>query len=288
MAKRTEDAWPPAPEPLPVATVDNHTHLEMDPWIPEARASVAEQISRAAAVGVDRMLTVGCDPAAAAWTAEVVADYDALVGGIAIHPNEAARIARKKGMAALDAAIEGIADLARVTPRIRAITETGLDYYRTKDEAGHKAQHHSFRAHIALAKELDLPMQIHAREATEDVLATLAADGAPERTIFHCFSGDAELAREVTAKGWYVSFAGPITFRNAHEARAAVAAAPFSQVLVETDAPYLAPQPHRGRPNAPYLMPHTVRVIAKVVGRPLADVCQQISETSEELYGPWF
>ncbi|WNB85096.1 TatD family hydrolase [Cellulomonas sp. ATA003] len=295
-------SWPPAPEPLPVAVVDNHTHLDTDAELDDGQAppSVAEQIARASAVGVPRMVQIGCDLPAARWTDRVVREHPALLGGVAVHPNEATLFAgavdpgpdglvprpRPEHAVGLDAAITEIADLARGNDRIRVIGETGLDHFRSGED-GRAAQVDSFRAHIALAKELGLALQIHDRDAHADVLAVLERDGAPERTVFHCFSGDVEMARLCADRGWYLSFAGPVTFAANVGLRDALAAVPLTQVLVETDAPYLTPHPYRGRPNAPYLVPLTMRTIADVHGVPLADACWTVAATSEAVYGPW-
>lgn len=276
-------AWPPTPEPLPHPVTDNHTHLDLaDSAAVSEPREVADLLAAAAAVNVPRAVQIGCDLPAARWTAQAVQQYPQLVGGVAIHPNEAPRLAQR---GELDAALTEIADLLR-GPRMRVVGETGLDTFRTGPD-GAAAQLQSFRAHIAMAKELDLPLQIHNREAHAAVLDTLARDGAPQRTVFHCFSGDAEMARFCAAQGWYLSFAGPVTFRNAEPLRQALREVPLNQVLVETDAPYLTPHPHRGAANASYLLPITVRAIAAVKNQPLPAVCQQIEQTSQEIYGPW-
>ncbi len=303
MSPRTRDrSWPPDPEPLPVAVVDDHTHLDTDAELPDGQAppTVAEQVARAAAVGVPRMVQIGCDLAAARWTDRVVREHAALLGGVAIHPNEATLFAgardpgpdglvprpRAEHARGLDAAITEIADLARANDRLRVIGETGLDHFRSGPD-GRAAQVASFRAHIALAKELGLVLQIHDRDAHAEVLDVLARDGAPERTVFHCFSGDVEMARTCAEHGWYLSFAGTVTFAGSGELRAALAAVPPGQVLVETDAPYLTPHPYRGRPNAPYLVPLTMRTVAQVQDVDLATACRTVAATSEAVYGPW-
>ena len=223
-----------------------------------------------------------------------------LVGAIAIHPNEAVMHAGAHDVGPdgqeyvpaphhatpLDDAIAEIAVLARANPRVRAIGETGLDYFRTGPR-GAAVQRDAFRAHLALARELSLPVQIHDRDAHSDVLAILQADGAPERTVFHCFSGDEAMAREVAANGWFLSLAGPITYKANDELRRAARAVPLSQLLVETDAPYLTPLPFRGQPNAPFVVAHTVRALALILEQPLERVCSVISDTSDQVYGPW-
>jgi len=176
--------------------------------------------------------------------------------------------------------------MAKEQERIRAIGETGLDYYRTGPE-GHAAQEQAFRDHIALAKELGLAMQIHDRDAHGDILRVLAHDGAPERTVFHCFSGDREMAEILAANGWYLSVAGTVTFAGAGELREAVASMPLTKLLVETDAPYLTPHPFRGRPNAPYMAATTVRAIAALHDVSLDVACSTLAETTVRVYGSW-
>ncbi len=161
-----------------------------------------------------------------------------------------------------------------------------MDLFRT-GPAGERAQRESFRAHLALAKELDLPVQIHDRDAHAEVIEVLLADGSPDRTVFHCFSGDAALARLAADHGWYLSFAGPLTFGANDALRAALAVTPPDLVLVETDAPYLTPHPFRGRPNAPYLLPHTVRRAAEIQGVGLESFCGAVVRNTERVYGTW-
>lgn len=270
----------PAPEPLPVPVPDNHAHLDMGRG--EPAPPVPQVLAAAAAVGVDRVVQIGCDVPAAQYTVQLVEAHPELLGGVALHPNEAPRLAAE---GALD---EGLVEIERLArhPRVRVVGETGLDYYRTGPE-GRQAQLDSFRAHIELAKRLDLTLQIHDRQAHQDVLSVLAEAGAPERTVLHCFSGDVGMARECLARGYYLSFAGPLTYRNADGLRAALAVAPVEQVLVETDAPFLTPHPHRGRPNTPAQLPFTLRVMADVLQVPLETLCETVAATSERLYGPW-
>ena len=275
-----EGAWPEAPEPLPVAVADNHAHLEFPAGDPPQ--SVDERLTQAAAVGVNRVVQIGCDVQAARWTADAVLTDARMVGGVAIHPNEAAVLSAR---GEYDAAFAEISQLVR-GERMRVVGETGLDFFRTGPE-GHAAQTAAFRDHIALAKETGLPLQIHDRDAHSEVIDILDRDGAPDVTVFHCFSGDAGMAKLCARRGWYLSFAGTVTFKNAHPLRAALSVTPLTQVLVETDAPFLTPHPHRGAPNAPYLIPLTMRTIAAVVDSPLATMCEQISATSDDLYGPW-
>jgi len=278
---------PAAPQPLPHPVVDNHTHLD------HARAGqpatpVAQALAEASAVGVTRMVQIGCDLAAARWTVETVAQHPQLLGGVALHPVEATRIVAEQGEPGLRAAFAEIEQLASA-PRIRVVGETGLDHYwvTPDDEVGRAAQVTSFRWHIDLAKRLDAVLQIHDRDAHDGVLRVLADEGAPRRTVFHCFSGDAEMARFCADQGWYLSFAGPVTFKNAEPLRQALLRVPLEQVLVETDAPYLTPSPYRGAPNAGYLVPYTVRAMAAVLQVDEGELCRRLDRTSTDVYGPW-
>ncbi|MEU0272697.1 TatD family hydrolase [Streptomyces sp. NPDC006307] len=267
----SKDAPPPLPEPLGVPVADSHTHLDMQ------SGTVEEALTKAAAVGVETVIQVGCDLKGSRWAAETAAAYDTVWAAVALHPNEAPRIvlgdpdgwsrqgAREGGGdAALDDALAEIDRLAAL-PEVKAVGETGLDYFRTGPE-GMAAQERSFRAHIEIAKRHGKALVIHDREAHADVLRILAEEGAPERTVFHCYSGDADMARTCAEAGYYMSFAGNVTFKNAQPLRDALAVAPLDLVLVETDAPFLTPAPYRGRPNAPYLVPITVRAMAAVKG----------------------
>lgn len=272
---------PAAPTPLPIAVVDNHTHLDIgrDGGPPP---SVAVAVAEARAVGVDRLVQIGCDLAGARFTVDVVGRYDAVLGGVAIHPNEAPRHATAGELASALAEIEALA----AHPRIRVIGETGLDYYRTGQE-GVSAQQESFRWHIDLAKRTGKALQIHDRESHEDVLRILAEEGAPEKTVLHCFSGDLPMARECVERGYYLSFSGTVTFKNARTLRDALAVTPLDRVLVETDAPYLTPVPYRGSANAPYLIPITVRAMAGTLNVDVPTLCRSLSDNSERVYGPW-
>ena len=273
-------AWPPVPEALPAPIVDNHCHLEYPAG--DEPLSVETRLAQAADAGVTRVVNIGCDLESARWTADAVARFPQMLGGVALHPNDAAVLAES---GEYEDAFAEIAALAR-GERIRVVGETGLDYFRTGPE-GRDAQLRSFRDHIALAKELDLPLQIHDRDAHADVIEVLLADGAPDVTVFHCFSGDAAMARLAVAEGWYLSFAGTVTFKNNDALRAAAAVTPPSRMLVETDAPFLTPHPHRGQPGSPAMAAITARTLADVLGMDLEAFCEQIWETSENLYGPW-
>jgi TatD DNase family protein len=269
------------PDPLPLPVVDNHCHLDMARH-GEPDTDIAAVLRAAAAVGVDRVVHIGCDLPAARQAPELATTYPGMLAGVALHPNEIPALAAAGELADALAEIERIA----AHPRVRVVGETGLDYYRT-EPPGRGVQADAFREHIAIAKRLGKPLQIHDREAHEDVLAILAAEGAPEVTVLHCYSGDIAMARECVARGYYLSFAGPITFKSARDLRDALSVVPLDRVLVETDAPYLAPTPHRGRTNAPALIPFTVRAMAGVLAVDVPTLCRALSDNAERLYGPW-
>lgn len=272
---------PPAPEPLPVPVVDNHLHLDIARH-GEERGDVGETIAAAAAVGVPRMVQIGCDLPGARETVAMIEEYAALLGGVSLHPNEIGRFPSSAALA------EGLAEIEALAahPRVRVVGETGLDYFRTGPD-GRPGQQEAFRWHIDLAKRLGKTLQIHDRDAHDDVLRVLDEEGAPERTVLHCFSGDVAMARVAVERGYHLSFAGPVTFSSAHGLREALAVVPLDRVLVETDAPYLAPHPWRGATNAPFLVPVTVRRMADVLAVDVPTLCAAIAENSERLYGPW-
>ncbi len=273
-------SYPPLPEKLAVAVYDNHTHLEIADG--DSPLDYREHLDRASSVGVRGVVQVGGDVETSRWSANMAAIEPRMLAAVAIHPNEAPAY---EARGELDNALAAIAEFAR-RPRVRAVGETGLDYFRT-DESGLAAQLRSFEAHIEIAKENGLALQIHDRNAHADVIRTLNRVGAPERTVFHCFSGDVEMARLCADNGWYLSFAGTVTFSNAGQTRDALAVTPRSLILVETDAPYLTPTPYRGRPNAPYLIPTTLRAMAAHLETDLALLAAQISSNTELVYGRW-
>lgn len=277
----THSAPPPAPDPLPLPIVDNHTHLDISREGHEP-VDVAAAIAAAKRVGVNRMVQVGCDLDGARWTVQVIDEHPELLGGIAIHPNEAPKHHERGDLAEALAEIEALA----AHPRVRAIGETGLDYFRTGPE-GVAAQQDSFRWHIDLAKRTGKALQIHDRDSHDDVLRILKEEGAPEKVVLHCFSGDVTMARECVDRGYYLSYSGTVTFKNARPLRNALAVTPLEHVLVETDAPYLTPAPHRGAPNAPYLTPVTLRLMADVLNVSVPMLCAAVSDNSEQVYGPW-
>lgn len=272
---------PPEPDPLPIAVVDNHAHLDIvRDDVPGL--SLADALAAAGRAGVDRIVQIGCEVDSARRSVALAREHHGLLAGVALHPNEAPRLAAR---GEIDPAYAAIAQLAH-DPRVRVIGETGLDYYRTGPQ-GRPAQHASFRWHIRLAKESEKVLQIHDRDSHADVLRILDEEGAPRHTVMHCFSGDVGFARACLERGLHLSFAGPVTFKNNHALRDALAITPLERLLLETDAPYLTPHPWRGATNASYLLPHTVRAAAGVLGVATATLCEAVSATSERLYGPW-
>ena len=283
---------PPSPEPLPGPALDSHTHLDIvlgerpaggehGEWASDD--DVDAEIAAAVAVNVPRLVQVGVDVPSSRWSAALAERHPNVLAAVALHPNEAG--AGKADGQALDTALAEIDRLAAL-PRVRAVGETGLDRYRTGPE-GWAAQEASFRAHIGIAKDRGVALVIHDRDAHEEILDVLEDEGAPEATVFHCFSGDVEIARRCVERGYVLSFAGTVTFGNAGYLREAAALAPVEQLLVETDAPFLTPMPHRGRPNASRLVPHTVRALAGITGTDLEELCAGLTATAERVFGSW-
>jgi TatD DNase family protein len=276
-------AFPPAPEPLEVAIYDNHCHLEfvfdedlgVMPW--------NENLDIAQGVGIKGVVQVGVTLESSKWCAELATKDPRVLAAVALHPNEAPLYENFEN---LDAAIAEIESLA-VHPRVRAIGETGLDFFRTEGDNSIKLQQHSFEEHIRIAKENNIALMIHDRDAHDEVVSTLKRVGAPDKVVFHCYSGDTELARICADNGWYMSFAGNITIKRNQHLRDSLAMAPKDLILIETDAPFLAPEPFRGRPNAPYLVPVTARFMADVRGEDLNQLCSQLALNTETVYGDW-
>ena len=280
---RRAGEFPPAPEPLAVPVFDSHTHLDItiqEAGVPGGGGDPVEAlITEAAKAGVDRLLQVGVDVESSRWGAELAARNSSVLAAVALHPNDAPRLPD------LDEGLREIEALA-AEPRVRGIGETGLDTFRTGDD-GRAVQELSFRTHIAIAKRYAKPLIIHDREAHADVLRVLDEEGAPEVVVLHCFSGDADFAAECVRRGYLLSFAGTVTFANAGNLREAAALTPPEQMLVETDAPFLTPVPFRGRPNASYLIPVTMRALAATTGADLDTLCATVSATGERVFGPW-
>jgi TatD DNase family protein len=268
---RTGDP-PPLPEPLAVPVLASHAHLDL------MEVDVDEALAAARSVGIDTVVQVGVDLASSRWSAEVASRYGDVHAAVAIHPNEAGR------GAAGDEALREIEQLAAL-PQVKAVGETGLDHFRTEGADGHRLQEESFRAHIAIAKRTGTTLVIHDRDAHDDVIRVLLEEGAPDRVVFHCYSGDAAMARTCAEHGWFMSFAGPVTFKANDDLREAVAVAPAELLLVETDAPFLTPMPFRGRPNAPYLVPLTVRSMAAARDVDLDALCATIAANGRRAFG---
>lgn len=268
---------PDLPDPLPVPVVDSHCHLDST----QAKSGLdpEEAIRLADEVGVSRIVQIGCDPEGCHWAVQAAERWTSVIAGVAIHPNDAARMGPD-----LAAGLELVETLAQ-HPRVRAVGETGLDYYRTPDTKGQAVQQDSFAAHIAFAKAYDKTLVIHDRDAHPDILDVLDAEGAPARIVMHCFSGGDQFARACLDRGAYLSFAGTITFKNNDHLRDALALTPLDRILVETDAPYLAPMPVRGRPNASYLIPYTARFLADTLAIELERMCQALNDNADAAFG---
>lgn len=276
-------AFAPMPEALEVPIYDNHCHLEF--VFDEAVGAMPwqENLNISEAVGIKGVVQVGVTLESSKWCAELATLDKRVLAAVALHPNEAPLY---KDIHSLDSAIAEIAELA-TQPRVRAIGETGLDFFRTEGELEIKLQQHSFEEHIRIAKENNLALMIHDRDAHDEVVATLLRLGSPEKVVFHCYSGDTALAQICAENGWYMSFAGNITIKRNQHLREALLAAPKELILVETDAPFLAPEPYRGRPNAPYLTPITARFMAEVRGEEINSFCNQLASNTENVYGSW-
>ena len=272
---------PPTPEPLPRPVVDSHCHLDIADGPEGSWLATEDALATAAAVGVSRIVQIGCDVPGARWAVAAATTHHEMVAGVALHPNEAPRLEIEKR---LDGALTEIESLARSSDRVRAVGETGLDYFRTGED-GRAAQHRSFRWHIDLARRLDRTLVIHDRDAHDDVLRILDEEGVPDRFVMHCFSGDVDFARACVDRGAWLSFAGTVTFKNAQPLREALRVVPQDRVLVETDAPYLTPTPYRGRPNASYLIPLTMRVMAAERGEDLAELCAAVTRNTSTAFG---
>ncbi len=256
------------PEPLPAPVIDSHCHLDISREPAAPALPLGDALALARAVNVVEVVQVGCDLDSARRAVGWSRDYPTVHAAVSLHPTDAAETGRRGG----DALDDSLAEIARLAadPAVVAVGETGLDHHWTTDAAGKAYQEESFRAHIRMARELDKTLVIHDRDAHDEVVRVLEDEGPPQRVVFHCFSGGVEMARHCVQAGWYLSFAGTLTFRNAVElrqaAQAAVEVAGLDRILVETDAPYLTPHPHRGQVNSCYLVPWTVRTLAEIAG----------------------
>jgi len=267
------------PPPLGAPLVDTHTHLDIT--AAQGQYSVADLLDLAQRCGVTAVIQVGVDLPSSRWAAAIAEEYPQVWAAVALHPNEVPALAAG-GL--LQEALGHIEELAAL-PQVRAVGETGLDYFRT-DERGRPVQQESFRAHIDIAKRYGRTLVIHDRDAHDDVVRVLLDEGAPERVVFHCFSGDAAMARICADNGWFVSFAGVVSFKNAEPLREALRVTPGDSLLVETDAPFLTPTPFRGRPNASYLIGHTVASMADTLAMDPIELAGILSANSERAFGP--
>src|SRR5690625_2711477 len=283
--RRRDRSRPDPPEPLPAPVTDAHCHLDIADG--DDSFDVSAAITAAAEVGVSRIVQVGCDVEGSRWAVDVAERRPSVVAAVALHPNEVPTLA---AAGTLQDALTEIDRLAGASTRVRAVGETGLDHFRTGDD-GWAVQEESFRAHLEIARRHEHAVMIHDRDAHADILRVLddvdRSGGLPDRGVFHCFSGDAEMAAHCVERGWFLSFAGTVTFRNAAPLRNALAVAPLSQVLVETDAPFLTPHPFRGRPNASYLIPHIVETMAEVKNVDLGTMCEAIQTNTDRAFGRW-
>ncbi|MGO2005059.1 TatD family hydrolase [Arthrobacter rhombi] len=277
---KRDTSYPPAPEPLAVPVMDNHTHLDFGDG--GVTVTVAQALDTANAVGVSGIIQVGCDVESSRFAVQAAHADPRVLAAVAIHPNDASRLAERGELGSALAEIDQLAG----DPRVRAVGETGLDYFRTGEE-GRPAQQESFRAHLEMAVRHGQAVQIHDREAHADIVRILGQVPVPDTVVFHCFSGDAELARICNAHGWYMSFSGTVTFKNSGDLREALAIADPSLVLVETDAPFLTPHPYRGRPNASYLIPYTVRSMADALQTGVDGLSERIAQNTTAAYGNW-
>ena len=272
--------YPPLPEKLTTTTVDAHCHLDIEDE--DIFMSVEDSLAKAKAVGITGIVQVGVDVPSSKWAVKTAKEFSQIHATVALHPNEAPVIALEKGESALDEAIAEIAELAKEDV-VRAIGETGVDFFRTSEE-GRAFQEKSFRAHIQIANKLNKPVMVHDRDAHLDALRILDDEKA-QQVIFHCFSGDKEFAQELVKRGWYLSFAGTCTFKNAQSLRDALQVTPLENVFVETDAPFLTPMPYRGYPNSSYMIPLTLATMAKEMNVDINTVADATRTNAEKLFG---
>nr|WP_133626610.1 TatD family hydrolase [Enemella evansiae] len=275
---RVKDELPPSPDPLPRPVIDSHCHLDTAEQV--TGLDPADALERAAAVNITRIVQVGTDVEGSRWAVEAARRFDTVVATVSIHPNDAARLGRT-GLP------DALAEIDRLAgeDRVRGVGETGLDYFRTTETELQQLQQESFAAHIAMATRHDRTLVIHDRDAHDDILAVLDAEGVPERVVMHCFSGDADFARACLDRGAWLSFPGPVTYKANSALREALRITPADRLLTETDAPFLVPVPWRGYPNASYLIPHTVRFMAAERGDDLDELCDSLTSNAFAAFG---
>jgi TatD DNase family protein len=268
----------PLPEPLPAPTIDSHCHIELIAKSAPDSAEVKAVLDEAFAAGIEQVVQIGYDLEQSRWSVGVAQAWiGRALAAVALHPNEAPVVDD------LDEQLREIEELA-AHPRVRGIGETGLDYFRTPEELREK-QEFSFRSHIAIAKRTNKALIIHDRDAHEDILKVLKEEGAPQKVVFHCYSGDAEMAKECIRAGYFLSYSGTVTFKNAPDLREALKITPLTNLLVETDAPFLTPAPFRGALNSPAQIARTIRFMAEVLERPVEELCHATRENALALFG---
>jgi len=265
--------------PLEGPVVDTHCHMDVSFDESHVLPDVNSAMAAAKAVNVTKVIQVGCDVASSKWAAETALNHPDVWATVALHPNAAAHDPN------LDLSLAAIAELAEL-PQVRGLGETGLDYYRT-DKSMAAAQHVSFKAHIDIAKKVGKALIIHDRDAHKDVIDTLQNYGCPEVVVFHCFSGDVQMAKICADAGWYMSIPGVVTFKNAQQLKDAVQEIPDHLLLVETDSPYLTPAPNRGLANSAANIPWTVRAICEVRGQSEQEVCKNLFSNAARVFGPF-
>lgn len=276
--------YPALPEPLSVGIYDNHTHLQMVRHGEEdISIDVNTALDLAVAAGVVGVVYVGTDVESSEYAVHLAEQDTRVLAAVALHPNDAAELEVSGNLDTHLAKIEALAD----HPRVRAFGETGIDFFRTESELGRSGQIRSFEAHIEWAKKFGKAVQIHDREAHDEVVSTLKRVGAPEKTVFHCFSGDIELAKICAENGWYTSFAGTVTFKNSTKLQEAAKYIPAELIMTETDSPFLAPQPYRGRPNSSFATVYTLRFLAELRGVDPEELATQVAENTRHVYGEW-
>ena len=268
----------PLPEPLPSPTIDSHCHIELIAKSAPDSLEVKAVLDEAAAVGIEQVVQIGYDLEQSRWSVGVAEAWiGRALAAVALHPNEAPVVEN------LDEQLREIEKLADRS-RVRGIGETGLDYFRTPEELRER-QEFSFRRHIAIAKRSNKALIIHDRDAHEDILRVLQEEGAPDKVVFHCYSGDAQMAELCIRAGYFLSFSGTVTFKNAPQLREALVLTPLTQLLVETDAPFLAPAPYRGSLNSPAQVARTIRFMAEVMERPVEELCQATQANALAIFG---
>ena len=246
--------------------VDSHCHL------PSLTGGAEAALERARAAGVDGVVCVGTDLATSQASIEIAAQHVDVAATVGLHPHDASK---------LGAEWDELVALAS-TPSVVAVGETGFDFYYRHSAADE--QEAAFRAQIGLAQRLGLALVIHTRDAWNDTFRVLGDAGVPERTVFHCFTGGPEEARRALSLGAYLSFSGIVSFKNAGDVRAAAMLTPIDRMFVETDAPYLAPLPHRGRENEPAWITDVGAALAAATGRPVDEIAAATRANTETVF----